>query len=789
MTIDDIIARRQQSALQNSPGGSEQEDLPEVEHEDDLQDSGDELDGPEQEGSEDGSSLNLGEDDFADLDDLVGGDNIDASDLEDEPAPGVEEDITSDLEDDEDSGSADSSDDSPFAKLANATVSLSEAEDEDINFAQAADKQIADDDYFDKAPRNGSSKTITSNQALTSSSIPPFSAMPGASLSRPLLLGLSSLNLTTPTPIQAQTIPVALLGKDIVGSSITGSGKTVAFWVGILERLLYRDKKEARTRVVVICPTRELAVQVHNVGQALARYTDIRFCLCVGGLSLKVQEADLKKRPDIVVSTPGRLIDHVRNTPSFSLESLEILVIDEADRILEEGFRDELTEIIDSCPHNRQTMLFSATITEDIQTLARLSLQKPVRIAIDAAHTTSTNLSQEFVKVKQEALREAILVGLCEKSFSSQGKTIVFFRSKVGAHRMKILFELFGLKADELHGDLSQEMRLTALKRFKEGEVAFLLATDLASVSSQVTSSAEKETDDISQRGLDIKGIETVINFEMPRSFEIYLHRVGRTARAGKTGRAITLVAESDRKMVKQALKASADSGRSDETKQLTMPSELVKSTYMRVQELRPEIREIVQEEKEERELRRTEMELTKGQNMLEHESEIKARPARTWFQSQKEKERAKDAGKKEYNDKIDGAEGSSNATRGGRAPQPLLNHKQRRRKEALQELRIAKGSGNISSAIRSAKKEMRPGAISQMGADTDKRGHLANGKTKRAKSKKAKGSGFKDDLGEKRKSASGPASAAKAGKKTKKGTGPIKKSSSSLSRGKKGKH
>lgn len=279
----------------------------------------------------------------------------------------------------------------------------------------------------------------------------------------------------------------------------------------------------------------------------------------------------------------------------------------------------------------------------------------------------------------------------------------------------------------------------------------------------------------------------------MPRSFEIYLHRVGRTARAGKTGRAITLVAESDRKMVKQALKASADSGRSDETKQLTIPPELIKSTYMRVQELRPEIKEIIQEEREEKELRRTEMELTKGQNMLEHEDEIKSRPARTWFQSQKEKERSKATGKQEYNDKMDG-DASAPSARGGRASQPMLNHKQRRRKEALEELKSSKGSGNIGSAIRSAKKEMRPGAISQMGEDTDKRGALANGKSKKAKGKK-KGSGFKVDLGEKRKAGSGggkgsaAASASKAGKKAKTGAAALGKKGSSLSRGKKGKH
>lgn len=178
--------------------------------------------------------------------------------------------------------------------------------------------------------------SATAQKVVENEEMPPFSALPGAKLSRPVLLALSSMGLTTPTPIQAQTIPVVLMGKDVVGSSVTGSGKTVAFWVGVLERLLHRDKRSPKTRVVCLCPTRELAVQVCNVGKSLARHTDITFCLCVGGLSLKVQEAELKKRPDIVVSTPGRLIDHVRNTNSFSLDALEVLIIDEADRILEE---------------------------------------------------------------------------------------------------------------------------------------------------------------------------------------------------------------------------------------------------------------------------------------------------------------------------------------------------------------------------------------------------------------------------------------------------------------------
>ena len=373
----------------------------------------------------------------------------------------------------------------PFAQLANASASHPDIDDdhddEVMNSISAVEAEDPRSSYFSKAhPFNG--PLVSSNEAFSSSSaLPSFSALPGASLSRPILLGLASLKLVTPTPVQAQTIPVALLGKDIVGSSITGSGKTVAFWVGVLERLLYRDKKVASTRVVVICPTRELAVQVHNVGMTLARYTDIRFCLCVGGLSLKAQEADLRARPDILVCTPGRLIDHVRNTASFTLESLEILIIDEADRILEEGFRDELSEIISSCPHDRQTMLFSATVTEDINTLARLSLQKPVRIQIDAQHSTSRNLVQEFIKVRHVTHRAAILVKLCRERFNE--KCIIFFNSKLGAHRMKIIFGLLGLKAEELHGDLTQEVRLNALKRFRDGQVGFLLATDLASVS------------------------------------------------------------------------------------------------------------------------------------------------------------------------------------------------------------------------------------------------------------------------------------------------------------------
>jgi len=186
-------------------------------------------------------------------------------------------------------------------------------------------------------------------------------------LSRPLLKSITALGYTQPTQIQAKTIPLAMQGKDICGSAVTGSGKTAAFMLPILERLIFRPRNPPLTRVLVLVPTRELGVQCHSVGQNLAKFTDIQFCLCVGGLSSKLQETELRKRPDVVIATPGRLIDHLRNSVGFNLDSVEILIMDEADRMLEDGFQDELKEIIRHTPKTRQTMLFSATMTDNVR--------------------------------------------------------------------------------------------------------------------------------------------------------------------------------------------------------------------------------------------------------------------------------------------------------------------------------------------------------------------------------------------------------------------------------------
>jgi ATP-dependent RNA helicase DDX27 len=283
-----------------------------------------------------------------------------------------------------------------------------------------------------------------------------LSSFQGMSLSRPILRGLTSVGFTKPTPIQAKTIPIALMGKDVVGGAVTGSGKTAAFVVPILERLLYRPKKVPTTRVVVLTPTRELAIQCHSVATKLASHTDIKFCLAVGGLSLKVQEGELRLRPDVVIATPGRFIDHMRNSASFAVETVEILVLDEADRMLEDGFADELNEILTTLPKSRQTMLFSATMTSTVDKLIRVGLNKPARIMVDSQKQTAVTLAQEFVRLRpgREEKRMGYLVHIC-KTFYTE-RVIIFFRQKKTAHRTRIIFGLLGLSCAELHGSMNQ---------------------------------------------------------------------------------------------------------------------------------------------------------------------------------------------------------------------------------------------------------------------------------------------------------------------------------------------
>jgi ATP-dependent RNA helicase DDX27 len=238
---------------------------------------------------------------------------------------------------------------------------------------------------------------------------------------------------------------------------VTGSGKTAAFVIPILERLLYRPKKVPTTRVAILMPTRELAVQCFNVSQKLASFTDITFAQIVGGFSLREQENILRQRPDVIIATPGRFIDHMRNSASFTVDTLEILVLDEADRMLEDGFADELNEILETIPKSRQTMLFSATMTDTVDKLIRVGMTKPVRLMVDAKKQTVEGLVQEFVRLRpgRESKRLACLLYMAKEVYME--RTIVFFRQKKEAHRVRVIFGLCGLKAAELHGSMSQE--------------------------------------------------------------------------------------------------------------------------------------------------------------------------------------------------------------------------------------------------------------------------------------------------------------------------------------------
>jgi ATP-dependent RNA helicase DDX27 len=449
-------------------------------------------------------------------------------------------------------------------------------------------------------------------------------------LSRPLLKGLASLSFTTPTPIQSKTIPIALEGKDVVGGAVTGSGKTAAFVIPILERLMYRPKRTPTTRVAILTPTRELALQCFNVAKKLASFTDITFGQAIGGLNSREQEKQLKLRPDIVIATPGRFIDLERNSASFSVNTVEILVLDEADRMLEEGFADELNEILSKIPKSRQTMLFSATMTSKVDDLIRVGLQRPVRIMVDAQKATTSGLVQEFVRLRpgREDKRLGYLLHLCTQVYTE--RVIVFFRQKATAHRTRVIFALCGLKAAELHGSMTQEQRLHAIESFRSGAASFLLATDLAS------------------RGLDIKGIETVINYEAPQSHEIYLHRVGRTARAGRSGRACTLAAEPDRKVVKAAVKAAKAQGAAIRQRTITLAE--ADTWQAKVNDFEEDIEAVLKKEKEEKALANTERDLSRADNIVTHREEILARPKKTWFESEADKKTAKQRGRAQLN-------------------------------------------------------------------------------------------------------------------------------------------
>ncbi|KAJ3066070.1 nucleolar DEAD-box protein required for synthesis of 60S ribosomal subunit [Podochytrium sp. JEL0797] len=531
-------------------------------------------------------------------------------------------------------------------------------------------------------------------------------------LSRPILKAVADMGYNKPTPIQSRAIPLSLQAHDLCVSAQTGSGKTLAFLVPIIERLLFRPKDTPTTRVLVLVPTRELGVQCHSVATKLSKFTDISWSLCVGGLSTKVQELELRQRPDGVIATPGRLIDHIRNSQGFTLDGIEILVIDEADRILEDGFADELDEIIKSTPKTRQSMLFSATMTDKIDDLTKLSLNRPIRLFVNKATALTSRLTQEFVRVRahKENSKPAMLLALCSRTYKEE--VVIFFRSKAAAHYMKVLFGLCGLNAAELHGNLTQLQRLESLESFRDQKSNYLLCTDLAS------------------RGLDIPGVKTVINYDMPKSYSTYVHRCGRTARAGQSGLAVSFVGESDRAVLKMAMKASTD-----EIQHRVIPGKVVTRYEVKVEEMKGATAEVLVEEKKEKEMKGMEMKVKKMENMMEFAEDIANRPKKSWFQTTAEKTASKQLGKDKHNIDMGAKVAVVEDTRAPikRGKFDGLSRHARRMRMAKEEDK--KEMAMASVAARSAKKAARPTRISSVPESTGKPSGVKGGGPTKKKS------------------------------------------------------
>jgi ATP-dependent RNA helicase RhlE len=353
------------------------------------------------------------------------------------------------------------------------------------------------------------------------------------SLAEPLARAVAEMGYETMTPIQAQAIPVVLSGKDVMGAAQTGTGKTAAFTLPLLQRMLKHENASTSparhpVRALVLLPTRELADQVAQQVKLYSKYTNLRSAVVFGGIDMKPQTLELKKGVEVLVATPGRLLDHIE-AKNAVLNQVEYVVLDEADRMLDIGFLPDLQRILSYLPKQRTTLLFSATFSPEIRRLANSYLNDPVTIEVAARNATAENVEQHFYSVVDDDKRRALRQIVRQRGLN---QAFVFVNSKLGAARLARSLEREGMKTTALHGDKSQDERLKALAAFKAGEVDLLVATDVAA------------------RGLDIKDVPAVFNFDIPFNPEDYVHRIGRTGRAGASGLAVTFVSPGDGRLV-----------------------------------------------------------------------------------------------------------------------------------------------------------------------------------------------------------------------------------------------
>lgn len=352
-------------------------------------------------------------------------------------------------------------------------------------------------------------------------------------LAESLARAVADMGYESMTPIQAQAIPVVLTGKDVMGAAQTGTGKTAAFSLPLLQRLMRHENASASparhpVRALVLLPTRELADQVAQQIAQYAKYTKLRSTVVFGGMDMKPQTLELKKGVEVLVATPGRLLDHIE-AKNVVLNQVEYVVLDEADRMLDIGFLPDLQRILSHLPKTRTTLLFSATFSPEIKRLAGSYLQDPVTIEVARPNETASTVEQRFYSVSDDDKRYALRSLLKQREIR---QAFVFSNSKLGCARLTRALERDGLRATALHGDKSQDERLKALEAFKRGEVDLLVCTDVAA------------------RGLDIKDVPAVFNYDVPFNAEDYVHRIGRTGRAGASGIAVTLVTSHDARLV-----------------------------------------------------------------------------------------------------------------------------------------------------------------------------------------------------------------------------------------------
>ena len=607
------------------------------------------------------------------------------------------------------------------------------ASDEDDDEEATASTDVPDSEFFERAPV-----------------LPSKIDFEDMMLSRGMLRSIQAMGFAAPTPIQASAIGVILAGKDLCANAITGSGKTAAFLIPVIERLSKvrppaHVAAASSARCVVLVPTRELALQCREVFERLSEHTTLTCCVVVGGTGMQQQVAQLTAGVDVAIGTPGRLIDHVLNSPSVTLSATEILVLDEADQLLDMGFRPQIEELsrLCSCKERRQTLLFSATMTDAVDSLAKLSLHHPVWLAVNRKYDMARSLTHELVRIsisellpngtrgtiaaaaantaagkktkkeensdgddeeKQKKddeqssftttrvtdLKLAALLALCKTQV--RHRVLIFCRSKYLAHRARLILMLAGLHAEDMHRDVDPVQRVRSLNRFRDGDIDFLVCTDVAS------------------RGLDIENVQAVINFDLPKTLVRYVHRVGRTARAGHKGRAISLATEYDMDIVKQIIEHAH--GRVVKKK---LPDAMFKRYLAAIEECQSDVQEVIDAEINEAEINESLRDVRKTENFVLHRDEILSRPKKTWFMTRKEKanlERAAAAAAAAGEPAAKRPATEAEVAKG--RLQEMLKSRSERRAEAARDKKEARKGGKKKKNDREEKKRQREKLIAQ---------------------------------------------------------------------------